>query len=138
MRLSSRAMAALGWKAWRLGAERLVLGRSVLPLQPGRHCGSAEIPKLLQCLAVLPHGIQNTWLVRRLSEGLAYVQQRGSADGLEQRLEVLAERDAAELEGSYDLVRTVTWAIPILGFLCTVVGITIPVGNIPPDQLQTS
>jgi biopolymer transport protein ExbB/TolQ len=107
-------------------------------LPSGRAIAIAEISKLQQLLAQLPAAVRSTWLVRRLADALGYVQQRGSADGFEQRLEVLAARDADESDRSYELVRTVTWAIPILGFLGTVVGITIAIANITPEQLQDS
>lgn len=131
-------MAALGWKAWRLVAERSVLRQPVLQLHPGRLVNMAEIPKLLGGLGLLSGRAHNTWFVRRLVDALAYVQHRGSGEGLEDRLEVLADRDADDLEGSYELVRNITWAIPILGFLGTVVGITIAIANITPEQLQDS
>ncbi|MEI2659369.1 MAG: MotA/TolQ/ExbB proton channel family protein [Bifidobacterium adolescentis] len=36
------------------------------------------------------------------------------------------------------LIRTITWAVPILGFLGTVIGITMAIANITPDQLESS
>jgi hypothetical protein len=131
-------MAALGWKAWRLIAERDILRMTVFSAPPGRLLHVAEVPKLLGSLGQLPGRKLDTWFVRRLGESLAYVQHRGSGEGLEERLEVLADRDADDLEGSYELVRNITWAIPILGFLGTVVGITIAIANITPEQLQDS
>ncbi len=131
-------MAALGWKAWTLVAERRVVRRPVLPLPHGRAIAIAEIPRLMNALAQLPARLRATSLVRRLADALGYVQQHGSADGLEERLVMLGDRDADEVDGSYELVRTITWAIPILGFLGTVVGITIAIGSITPQQLQDS
>lgn len=39
---------------------------------------------------------------------------------------------------SYSLIRTVTWAVPIMGFLGTVVGITMAIANVTPEQLDSS
>jgi hypothetical protein len=39
---------------------------------------------------------------------------------------------------SYGFVRTISWAIPIIGFLGTVMGITVAIANITPEQLDTS
>jgi biopolymer transport protein ExbB/TolQ len=131
-------MSALAWKAWRLLAERGILGGSVVTMPAGRLMNVAEVPKLLASLGHLSGRKRDTWCVRRLAEALEYVLHRGSGEGLEERLEVLADRDADDLEGSYELVRNITWAIPILGFLGTVVGITIAIANITPEQLQGS
>lgn len=131
-------LSALAWKAWRLGAERRVSKNVVLPIHVGRTVGVAELPGLIGGLAKLPGSARATWYVRRLVGALSYVLQRGSASELEERLGVLADRDADQLEGSYELIRNITWAIPILGFLGTVVGITIAIANITPEQLQDS
>jgi hypothetical protein len=49
----------------------------------------------------------------------------------------LADNDALALEGSYALLRFITWAIPIIGFLGTVLGITGAISNIDPASLAS-
>ena len=56
----------------------------------------------------------------------------------EERLRSLHESAADRLHDAYGLVRTVTWAVPILGFLGTVVGITLAIANIDPEGLGES
>lgn len=63
---------------------------------------------------------------------------RGSADGLEGYLTYLAELGSGRLHDGYALIRTITWAVPILGFLGTVIGITMAIANITPDKLESS
>ena len=53
-------------------------------------------------------------------------------------MKYLAELASEKLHGSYALVRTITWAVPILGFLGTVIGITIAIANVTPEQLDNS
>ncbi|WP_171183604.1 MotA/TolQ/ExbB proton channel family protein [Alienimonas chondri] len=60
------------------------------------------------------------------------------ADRAEARLTTLHETAADRLHDSYGLVRTITWAVPILGFLGTVVGITLAIAGIDPDGLGES
>ena len=55
-----------------------------------------------------------------------------------ERHHTLADQAAERLHESYSLVRTITWAVPILGFLGTVVGITMAIANVTPEQLDTS
>src|SRR5690606_22689154 len=45
---------------------------------------------------------------------------------------------SANAQSSYALVRIIIWAIPILGFLGTVIGITLAIANISPQQLEHS
>src|SRR5438270_597962 len=48
----------------------------------------------------------------------------------------LADADAEGLETSYGLVKIITWAIPILGFLGTVLGITKAIAGVNPEVLE--
>lgn len=81
---------------------------------------------------------EDTHLVRRVREACDYVVGRGSADGLEGYLTYLAELGSGRLHDGYALIRTITWAVPILGFLGTVIGITMAIANITPDKLESS
>ncbi|MBX3448730.1 MAG: MotA/TolQ/ExbB proton channel family protein [Planctomycetaceae bacterium] len=81
---------------------------------------------------------RQTQLVRRIDDLCQFVSGRRSSDGLEGHLSYLAEMAATRLSDSYALIRTITWAIPILGFLGTVIGITMAIANITPDQLESS
>ncbi len=75
---------------------------------------------------------------RRLIELCTFVTRRGSGEGVSDHGRFLADQSAEQLHESYSLVRTITWAVPILGFLGTVVGITMAIANVTPEQLDTS
>ena len=75
---------------------------------------------------------------RRLTELCTFVIRRGGGAGVSQHGRFLADQAAEQLHESYSLVRTITWAVPILGFLGTVVGITMAIANVTPEQLDTS
>ena len=84
-----------------------------------------------------PQKHDRTGLHQRLKETLQYVRStNGSA--VEEHLKYLAEMAAERLHQSYAMLRTITWAIPILGFLGTVIGITLAIANVTPDQLDSS
>lgn len=80
---------------------------------------------------------KNSAMIERIGGAVRYVAGSGR-EGLEQHLRYLAELAADRLHESYALIRTITWAIPILGFLGTVHGITIAIANLTPEQLDTS
>jgi biopolymer transport protein ExbB/TolQ len=86
----------------------------------------------------LPGRLRGTHLVERLRDVCAFIRGRRSAESLEEHLKYLAEQAEARTFENYGLLRTITWAIPILGFLGTVVGITIAIANVTPEQLDTS
>ncbi|WP_010583294.1 MotA/TolQ/ExbB proton channel family protein [Schlesneria paludicola] len=81
---------------------------------------------------------EDTLLVKRVREACEYVGNRRSSDGLEGHLTYLAEVNSGRQHDGYALIRTITWAVPILGFLGTVIGITMAIANITPDKLESS
>ncbi|VAX41508.1 probable biopolymer transport protein [hydrothermal vent metagenome] len=85
-----------------------------------------------------PESFRKSCLGQRLGDIASHVQSRKSTSGLEEHLKYLAELAAERLHGSFALVRTITWAVPILGFLGTVIGITIAIANVTPEQLDSS
>ena len=76
------------------------------------------------------------YLPRRIREALDFVVRTGDSDGLNDHLKYLADLDAARAAQGYGLVRFVIWAIPIMGFLGTVIGITVAIANLSPTQLE--
>ena len=75
-------------------------------------------------------------LAARLRASLDFVRRTGSANELEDHLKYLADVDGARASQSYGLVRFVIWAIPIMGFLGTVIGITVAIANLSPSQME--
>ncbi len=92
---------------------------------------------LRECCESEPSNQQSGSIRERLRDAVNYVAGSGQ-EGLEQHLRYLAELAADRLHQSYALIRTITWAIPILGFLGTVMGITIAIANLTPEQLDSS
>ncbi|MCX7428308.1 MAG: MotA/TolQ/ExbB proton channel family protein [Planctomycetia bacterium] len=133
-------LAALVFKALDLtgqsprpGASNLLLGPIPRGGQPVSACES-----LLARLNELSGLRQNRPLVHRLREMLERVRRCNSAEGLDEELKYLADRDADRLYESYALFRVVIWAIPILGFLGTVVGIAMAIANLKPNAIEES
>ena len=59
-------------------------------------------------------------------------------EGLDGHLTYLSNASVDRLYESHSLLQTVIWAIPIVGFLGTVMGITLAIANVTPDQLDSS
>jgi hypothetical protein len=108
----------------------------VLPRWDGKPIQVAEAPKLLAGLHRIPHSLRGTYLVGRVRAVLDFLCQRRSAAELDDQMRALADADAMTLEASYGLTRFITWAIPILGFLGTVLGITGAISGVKSDDLE--
>ncbi len=88
---------------------------------------------LLEEIALLPQRLRNTYFVRRLEEGLEHVRRKHSADRLEEELKYWAEADSETRHASHAFVRVIIWAVPMLGFLGTVMGLTEAIANLSVD-----
>jgi biopolymer transport protein ExbB/TolQ len=99
---------------------------------------ASQASGLLAGLDKLSARLRSTYLVGRVEAILSFLASRGSAEELDDQLRTLSDNDAMMMEGSYSLTRLITWAIPILGFLGTVLGITESISGVTPDKLEKS
>jgi biopolymer transport protein ExbB/TolQ len=132
------ALAALATKVLLSFAERAALRHQVLPEWDGQPVPPEGAAALLDHVRRFGRTLRNSLLVRRVAAILDFVRSRGSADDLDDQMRALADNDALSLESSYALTRLITWAIPILGFLGTVLGITRAITGVTPDVLEHS
>ncbi|NBU41880.1 MAG: hypothetical protein EBS51_13980, partial [Planctomycetia bacterium] len=103
------------------------------PIPPGG-IPPAEASRLAESLPEAD--APGAYLPTRLREAIDYVVRTGSADALENHLKYLSDVDASRAAQGYGLVRFIVWAIPIMGFLGTVIGITVAIANLSPTQLD--
>lgn len=131
------ALMALGMKFLGYLRERMAFVRALLPKGTGKPQPPGEAATLINHLS-MQGGWRGTYLGQRVLGVLEFVHARGSAQELDDQLRTLSDNDAIAQEGSYSLVRFINWAIPILGFLGTVVGITDAIAGVTPEMLEQS
>jgi hypothetical protein len=89
-------------------------------------------------LGKLPESHRNDYLPTRLNDALETVKRKSGAGELESDLRFLSDCDAGKSHAGYAMIRLIIWAIPILGFLGTVIGITIAIKGLNPKALEQS
>lgn len=112
-----------------------------VPLLPDPPSGGQRVSdanRLLEHLSKVTTSIGNSYLGRRLREGLQFVARRGMADDLDDELKYLAEQELSRQHQSFSFVRIIIWATPMLGFLGTVIGIAQALGNLDASELASS
>ncbi|MCA9073631.1 MAG: MotA/TolQ/ExbB proton channel family protein [Planctomycetaceae bacterium] len=135
-------MAMLISRWWRLRSERAsvknnIFDSLVLTDQQG-HDVNVCLNDLDFALRDVPVSQRHSLLNVRLRNACEYVRTRQSARGLEEHLKYLSEAAIDRLFESFSLLLTINWAVPIIGFLGTVIGITLAIANVTPEQLDTS
>ena len=132
-------LAALLIKAADFARQRRHVGHEWLePIPEGGQnpADAATLEASLSAAADEAPAAAQGYLVRRLREALDLVVRTGTAEQLEDHLKYLSDLDAARAAQGYGLVRFVIWAIPIMGFLGTVIGITEAIACLSPTQLD--
>ena len=124
------ALAALVIKLLGLAMQSAMFETVQLPRAATGGQAANEAYGLLGSLNHLSAALQNSYLVCRLRDALEYVQRKGSADTLEHHLRHLEEADLSRMHNSYGMVRIIVSTIPILGFLGTVIGITLAIAKL--------
>jgi biopolymer transport protein ExbB/TolQ len=136
--LFSCALGALGAKVLGSLRERAACRLELLPAWDGKPVPAADATRLRAEAHENAGRLKNSCIARRLDAILDFTSKRGTADGLDDQLRALADTDALALDNSYSLIRFITWAIPILGFLGTVLGITKAIAGVTPEVLEKS
>jgi biopolymer transport protein ExbB/TolQ len=131
-------MAVLALKSLKLAMQFKILATPLLDAIPPGGQSVSHCDNLLGRLARQPEDWQDSYLVRRLREALEFVYRKNSAAGLDEELRYLSDVDASRMQSSYALVWFVIWAVPIMGFLGTIIGITGAVSNLSPKALEES
>ena len=91
---------------------------------------SERAARFLQLLDMRPNAVQQSSIAGRIREVLQYIRSRQSTQDLDSHLKHLASREADAQHESYSLIRLMVWAIPMLGFLGTVLGISEALGGL--------
>jgi biopolymer transport protein ExbB/TolQ len=112
--------------------ERFRQRREPLPPWDGKPVSVDHASRLLAAVQKQPRSL----LKQRTVSVLDFLCSRGSADQLDDRLRDLADADANVQEASHGLVKFITWALPILGFIGTVLGITEAIAGVNPEVLE--
>jgi biopolymer transport protein ExbB/TolQ len=130
------AVGALVVKFLRLRVEFDSLDREILPRWDGKPVNVEKAADLLASIARQDERIQGTYLGRRIRAVLEFICQRRGTAQLDDQLRALADADVTAHENSFGLIKFITWAIPILGFLGTVIGITAAISGVTPEVLE--
>lgn len=130
------AVGALLTKFFAFLREQAAFGAGMLPEWDGKPIPPEQASELLDDVSQLRRGLQSTVLGQRIMGVLEFVVSRKSANDLDDHMRGLTDSDDIALENSYSLIRFITWAIPILGFLGTVLGITGAIAGVKPEDLE--
>lgn len=84
-----------------------------------------------------PSAHHQSWAGQRITEFIARQIKRRSTKLSDEDLRELSDRDADAQHSSHAMIRIICWAMPMLGFLGTVLGISDTLGHMDAQQLAS-
>ena len=115
-------------------SEKRALRHEFLPPRGSREPVS-KASDLLDHLEKEPASLQQSRMCQRLMKALAYLEEKGSADGFSDYLDSLADQDDEKTHSNYGLVRFIGWVTPVLGFLGTVLYFGMALAGLTVDEM---
>ncbi len=106
---------------WR---EESAFGIGLLPEEPEATIGPADSEQILNRIGRLEDNRRSLLLVVRIRQAILRLHQLGTSEKLDDLLRYRADNDAAAMDSSYSAPKFIIWAIPVLGFVGTVIGIS--------------
>ncbi len=129
----------LTFKLLKTRRERRALRRGAL-FPPKKHEKEplANVPSYLDAVVKARDVRGESSYLSRLADALDFLRFGGAPDELDHELRRLADDAYDRRDADYGMARAFIWAIPILGFLGTVLGITVALGSLDLTQLDAT
>jgi biopolymer transport protein ExbB/TolQ/DNA-directed RNA polymerase subunit RPC12/RpoP len=123
------AIAILYLKMAKLRQQKFALLLDVLPSELGDEINSQNVGLFIDHLYSFPHRVRDSMMVNRIRKGLELFEVRPSVDRVSQMLSSQSDIDSIRIGASFTLCKAFLWAIPILGFIGTVIGLSHAIGG---------
>ncbi len=109
--------------------QKRALALDVLPMEVGREITKDSLASFIAHVYALPVKLRDSLMVNRIRKALELFEVRQVNSEVATMMANQSNIDGARIGGSYTLVKIFIWAIPILGFIGTVQGLSIAIGN---------
>ncbi|WP_298869283.1 MotA/TolQ/ExbB proton channel family protein [uncultured Gimesia sp.] len=127
--LMSWSATILILKSRKLAKQKDSMLFDTLPTDISEEISEKTVAKFIEHVKNLPVDPRESFLVNRVLRGLEHFSVLKSSAEVSNRLQSQSEIDATSIDSSYTMLKVFIWAIPILGFIGTVIGIGTAVGG---------
>lgn len=123
------ALAILLVKLQKLSVQRRALGLDILPDDPNFVLTCATARTILGKISLLVVDPRDFVLLDRIQRALMNLKNLGNVSAVAECLNTQAQNDEDYLSSSYTVLKGFIWAIPVLGFIGTVLGLSEAIGG---------
>lgn len=122
--LTNWSFAILYLKYRKIARQKASMLLDVLPTELSDEITLDSLDKFASHIHGLPGEAGESFLVNRVIRGLEHFRVRRSAAETVTMMESQSEIDANNVASSYTIVKVFIWALPIMGFIGTVIGVS--------------
>jgi len=123
----SAGILSLKWVGLRRQKEAMLF--DALPTDIGETITLENVGQFARQIRELPGDVRNSFLLNRVLRGLEHFRVRRNTQEVAAVLSSQSDIDATSVQSSYTILKVFIWAIPILGFIGTVIGIGESIGS---------
>ena len=127
--LSGWSIAILFVKWQKLKFQRKALDYHVMPEDPAYVLSAATVEPVLTKVYQTVDDPRHFILFNRIVVALSNLRNLGRVTDVDEILRSQASQDESMVETSYSLIQAFVWAIPVLGFIGTVLGLSEAIGQ---------
>lgn len=119
---------AMKWKKSKRQQQAMLL--DILPAKLSAEINRDTVGAVIDHIYKLPNRLRDSLMVNRIRKGLELFEKRNNNSEVANMLSAQSDIDFSRISGSYTLLKVFLWAIPILGFIGTVQGLSVAVGSL--------
>jgi biopolymer transport protein ExbB/TolQ len=132
------ALMILFVKGRKVALQKKALQHTIVPDEPDFVLSTETVHRVMDRLYEVSDDPRHFILLNRIQLGLANLKNMGQIGDVDGVLRSQAENDEAAMESSYTVLKGLIWAIPILGFIGTALGLSQAMGAFTKVLNQTS
>lgn len=106
---------------------------NLFPEHLGKEVTANNVGAFIDNIYKVPLTLRDSLIVNRIRKALELFEIRNDNNEVAAFMQTQSEIDGARSDGSYSLLKIFLWAIPILGFIGTVMGLSTAVGSLALD-----
>lgn len=121
---------AMLWLKWqKLRQQRNAMYIDVLPRDMSDEINGDNVGEFIDRFYGFPHRLRDSMMVNRLRKALELFEVRKNNGEVSSMMDAQSNIDGARIGNSYTIIKVFLWAIPILGFIGTVLGLSQAIGS---------
>ncbi len=127
--LTAWCLTIIGLKHRKLSLQRKALDLQLVPQTSDFVLSVSTVGQIFENMLVKVDDPKRFVLLNRIQIALSNLKNLGNVSDIDEIFRSQSETDESTMETSYSLLRGFVWAIPILGFIGTVMGLSTAIGG---------